>query len=326
MRLNRAALAGLLAVLFLLVGTGTAQADPAEPTNYESTIFDVDPASDAARFQIVGGDAFVEVEVSPGHEVLIPGYFQEPYLRIGADGSVWVNEDSPAFYINQDRYGNVQAPPEADGKGDPRWKQVGSDGHYSWQDHRVHWMSLDLPPTIVGDRYQVVFPWEFPVVIDGAESSVRGELVWVPSRNPYWPLLAGFIGLLPLVLWDRLTTPTLAGLVGLGVGAALAIALLQLGGTPASARGVTLSVVVPAVAGVVAAVAVVLRHRVSSRALLAGGGMLLVVWAFFNIGTLWLPVLPSAAMVELQRVGVAFVLWVSVAIVAITTLQLVRNR
>lgn len=82
--------------MFILLGTGTAAADVAVPTNYKSTVFDVDPAVPGATFTVVGGDAFMEVEVAEGHSVLVPGYFKEPYLRIDVDGSVWLNLDSPA--------------------------------------------------------------------------------------------------------------------------------------------------------------------------------------------------------------------------------------
>jgi hypothetical protein len=327
-RPNRTALAGLLSLLFILLGTGTAAADAAAPTNYKSTVFDVDPAVAGVTFTVVGGDAFMEVEVAEGHSVLVPGYFKEPYIRIDTDGSVWLNLDSPAYYINQDRYGNVQAPPEADGKGEPRWENVGSGGTYAWQDHRVHWMSFDLPPTVARDRYQVVFPWEFPVVIDGQEANVRGELVWVPSRNPYWPLLAGALGLLPLVFWDRMKVPVAAAVVGLATGVAVVIAFIQYGGTPASAGGFPLSaglLLVTAGAAIAGLVSYNERRRLALAALLAGG-LALLGWALLNVGTLWLPVLPSATISNMQRAGVALVLWAGSAVALAMGIKLVRSR
>jgi hypothetical protein len=326
--LDRGLLAGLCLLFFLLLGSGTAQADSATPTNYKSTVFDVDPATDAARFDIVGGDAFIGITVEPGHTAQVPGYFKEPYIRIDADGAVWVNLDSPAYYINQDRYGNVQAPPEADGKGEPRWEGAGSNGRYVWQDHRVHWMSFDLPPTVAGDRYQVVFPWEVPVVIDGQEASVRGELVWVPSRNPWWPLLAGMVGLLPLIFWDRLTVVQSIVILGLAASLALLIALLQLGSTPAGARSLPLSILLllVAVGAVVAAAVFWKRSPRRAQGLVGAGGLAVVIWAVLNAGMLWLPVLPSAVVANLQRAGVATVMWAGVAVAGIMGLQLVRTR
>ncbi len=327
-RPNRTALAGLLSLLFILLGTGPAQADNAAPTNYKSTVFDVDPAVAGTTFTVVGGDAFMEVEVAQGHSLLIPGYFKEPYIRIDTDGSVWLNRDSPAYYINQDRYGNVQAPPEADGKGEPRWESAGSGGRFAWQDHRVHWMSFDLPPTVGGDRYQVVFPWEFPVVIDGQQANVRGELVWIPSRNPYWPLLAGAFGLLPLVLWDRMKVWSIAAAVGLVTGLAVAIQLVQYSGTPSSVAGIPISAGLLLVVAAGALAGFVLRKRRQRLALVlvSAGGAGLLIWALFNAGTLWLPVLPSAAASNLQRAGVALVMWSGLAVTLTAGVKLVRDR
>lgn len=325
---NRIAVAGLLSILLLLLGTGTAQADNATPTNYKSTVFDVDPAAAGATFTVVGGDAFMEVAVAEGHSALVPGYFKEPYIRVDPDGSVWLNLDSPAYYINQDRYGNVQAPPEADGEGDPRWERVGDGGTYAWQDHRIHWMSLDLPPTVAGDRYQVVFPWNFPVVIDGQEASVRGELVWIPSRNPYWPLLTGALGLLPLVFWDRMKPWAIATTVGLVASLAMAIVLVQYGGTPASAAAIPVSagLVLVTIAAAIAGFFLRNSRQRSALALLGGGGVGLSVWSLLNAGTMWLPVLPSTTASNLQRAGVALVMWAGLAVALTAGVRLVRAR
>ena len=52
-----------------------------------------------------------------GTEVVVPGYEDEPYLRIGPDG-VWRNQRSPATYINLDRYApGRRCPPTADPAG-----------------------------------------------------------------------------------------------------------------------------------------------------------------------------------------------------------------
>lgn len=312
--------------VLLLAGTfvlGTASAatadDPAVPTNYKSSVFDVDPATDGAAFRIVGGDAFVEVVVTPGHTADVRGYFDEPYIRVDADGSVWVNLDSPAYYINQDRYGNVSAPPEADGKGEPRWETVASGGVFAWQDHRVHWMSYDMPPAIAGDEYDVVFPWEFPVFVDGTELSVRGELVWIPTRSSLAPLLAGALGLLPLVFWDRMRMGALSAVVGVGVCLAVVIAVLQFRGTPGVLRGLPYGLILPALATALALLAVLWREKRSTiaRLLLVGSGLSLLGWTVVNIGMLHLPVLPTDTLADLQRVGVAVVIWLAISVVVV---------
>jgi hypothetical protein len=196
-----AALAGLTAGS--IAGGTPAIADPGHPTNYESTVVDVEPRSDGVRFSVAGGDAYLTVSVEPGHTVEIPGYFNEPYIRIDADQSVYVNENSEAFFINGDRYGRSEIPGYVKGS-EPSWALVGTDGFYAWHDHRAHWMSLDLPPTVTGAQRQQVFPWSVPTVVNGMTTTVSGELVWVPSRNAIPAILAGMAALLPLLLWASL--------------------------------------------------------------------------------------------------------------------------
>lgn len=325
---DRIAATGLLVVVFLLVGVSPAFADQAKPTNYKSNVYGVDPPADGASFTITGGDAFMAVTVVPGHTLEVPGYFKEPYIMIDADGSVWLNHDSPAYYINQDRYGNVRAPESADGKGDPEWELVGDGGVYAWQDHRVHWMSFDLPPTVSRDRLQVVFPWEVPVIVDGVESKVGGELVWIPSRSAFPPILAGAVGLLPLVFWDRLKDRSIAALLALAGGLSLVLATIHFGATPATERSLQLAMFLPLVA-LVLVVGGVLVGRSNKRAVsiaAIGGGLALVTWGLANASTMWLPVLPSTTVPNLQRVGVALVMWVGATLAVVATLRLSFRR
>ena len=38
------------------------------------------------------------------------GYDDKPYARVLADRTVQVNTNSPAYYLNDDRFGNATAP------------------------------------------------------------------------------------------------------------------------------------------------------------------------------------------------------------------------
>ena len=42
--------------------------------------------------------------------VLVRGYEREPYIRISGDGTVQVNKRSPSFYLNEDRFAQVEVP------------------------------------------------------------------------------------------------------------------------------------------------------------------------------------------------------------------------
>lgn len=309
----------VLSVAIVVLSAGPALADPAAPTNYHSVVVAIDPQADGVEFAVVGGDAFLEVTVLPGHEVLIPGYFNEPYVRIDGDGSVWVNENSPAHYINRDRYGEVPVPDNVDAEGEPRWIRVGDDGRYAWHDHRTHWMSSDLPPAVSGTSREVVFPWEIPVLIDGRETTVRGELLWVPSQTPVAALLAGVIALLPLLAWRPGRTTLLAWVTVAAAVIALGITIAQNNGTPASVRGFPVLMVIPLVALIAALFALMYRNRSQMRARLTLlGGLSLLGWAIAVVDVLWLPMLPSSIPSELERGGVAFVLWAGIGVAVLS--------
>lgn len=74
-----------------MAGASPAGADPAEPTNYRSQVLTETPDALAVDVRIEGGDAFVTIEVEPGHIVIVEGYDGEEWLRVDADGTVSQN-------------------------------------------------------------------------------------------------------------------------------------------------------------------------------------------------------------------------------------------
>lgn len=317
-----------LVILVCLVVLGAAQpasADPATPTNYRSTVTAVEPEASGVVFEITGGDAFLSVSVETGHTVLIPGYFGEPYVRIDPDRSVWVNESSRSFYINQDRYGQIAPPKDLDANAPPTWAQVGDDGRYAWHDHSSHWMSHDLPPAISGDILETVFPWKVPVVIDGVDTTVRGELVWVPSRSPWGPVLAGIVALLPFAARGRQRLLARGLVIAVGSAAAIGAEVALLLGTPASARGLSVKALLPLVA--VGALGFVARYRrsrsgVSTWSILVAG-VVLLVWGASNVATLWMPLLPTSLPTAAERVMVGIVIWAGIGLSALAARSIV---
>jgi len=321
----RLARVSALTLVLLFLGSGPAYADAAEPSNYEAAVTALDPRTDVVTLEVVGGDAFLQVKVAPGHELLVPGYSSEPYIRVDADGSVWINEDSPTRYINEDRFGRVETPPDADGKGEPRWTKVADNGRYAWHDHRTHWMSFDRPPNVVGDVRQLVFPWKLPIQVDGQEVTVEGHLEWVPSRSPAVPILIGIAALFPLLALRR-RSPTLAVTVGVTAIVAIVVDLAQNAGTPASARGFPFGAIFPVIALGAGAVAVAMRkrERVTSWAVLIGA-LTLMAWAVMVREVLWLPVLPSPIPSGLERAAVALILWAGIGVLALWAVDFRRS-
>ena len=314
--LARLVLVAVAVAGFVGITARPALADPAGPTNYESTITSIEPAAPQATFEVVGGDAFLEVTVSPGHTLAVPGYFREPYIRIDADGTVWVNEDSQTLYENEDRYGVADPPAEADGLGEPRWRQVADNGVYAWHDHRVHWMSRDVPPAVAGDTRQLVFPWRIPVTIDGAETLVSGELVWIPSDSP-WPMIVVGVAAsaLAAVVWR--TKPDLLGpLAGAMAVAAGVVVVAQNLATPAAARTFPVWIVFPLIAAITAGFAGARRSiaGLTPRYLLLVSGLTLAAWAYATVDVLSSPIVPSALPILLERASISVVGGTGVAV------------
>ncbi|HAX81206.1 MAG TPA: hypothetical protein DCY40_01385 [Actinobacteria bacterium] len=323
MTFDRLLAIGLLAAAVVVATAPPALADPAVPTHYRSVVTELDPAVEGMTIDVAGGDAFLVVAVAPGHHLDVPGYFAEPYLRIDADGTVWRNHHSPSRFINESRYG-VEIPVEADPVAEADWRAVGNGGTYAWHDHRTHWMSRDLPPTIAGDRVQLVFPWELEVVLDGEPVTVRGELVWLPAVNPVGPMLIGLGGLIPIAWWRRGRNTLLAVCLGALGAAALLVATMQYLSTPVD-RAFPSEMILPAVSVVLAIAAVGWRSspiRATAARLLAA--IALVIWGLSSRDVLTAPVLPSALPAVVERSLVALVLETALVLAALIVVERVR--
>ncbi|MPZ88505.1 MAG: hypothetical protein GEU81_10605 [Nitriliruptorales bacterium] len=202
----------LVAVATLLVGVlagpALAHGRGSDATNFSSRILSA-PDLPGVSWRIYGGDEFLAVTNDSDIELVVVGYNDEPYLRIGPEG-VFENRNSPATYTNSDRYGATAPPADIDPDGEPVWDQVGSGSSYAWHDHRVHWMSPLLPPTVTaneGAETVVQERWSVPVRAGGDSAEVVGELRWIPGPSP-WPWLVGaLVVTLPVLLGLR-TEPT----------------------------------------------------------------------------------------------------------------------
>jgi len=316
---------GALAIVLLVLMAGPALADPAVPTNYRSIVNVVDPQPTGVTIEVVGGDAFLSVAAAKGSTVEVPGYFGEPYLRIDDVGAVWLNTKSPARYINQDRFGITEIPLTADAQAAAEWEQVGNGGRFAWHDHRTHWMSPDLPPTIAGDRAEVVFPWKLTITVNDVETEVRGELLWFPSTNPIGPLLVGVFGVLPLLAYRRGRVSSIAIAATLFATMTLCVATVQFAATPGFDRSAPSDLAVPMIGVVAGVIALWLKDssiRSWTAVALAGGAI--GWWAVASLAALTAPVLPSALPVGIERASVSLALWVGIGVVVGAVLELNR--
>jgi hypothetical protein len=174
----------------LLVSAPPALAHQGSP-NFLSQVNSAPPG---VTVTVLSRDDRLLLQSDGGHTVLIEGYSEEPYARIEPDGTVSVNTDSEAYYINEERDGQVPVPDSADSKGAPQWKEISKTGRFEWHDHRMHWMSEGDPEQVKDkDVRTKVFDWKVPVEVDGDKSDITGTLFWTPTPGGSvpWPLIVG---------------------------------------------------------------------------------------------------------------------------------------
>src|SRR3954469_5991867 len=90
-----------LTALLALALAPSALAHQGNP-NYRSVIDRVSPKVPGLRLQVLNLADRLELQNTPGSAVVLQGYQGEPYARLLADGTVEVNRNSPAFYLNGD--------------------------------------------------------------------------------------------------------------------------------------------------------------------------------------------------------------------------------
>jgi len=178
--------------------------------NYRSEINSIQPPLPGdVSIEVLDYDSYLQLKDLRGHEVVLYGYDDEPYARIEKDGTVQVNQRSPATYLNDNRFGEVTVPPIADSKATPEWKTVDSSGTFIWHDHRMHYMSKSLPPNVEDKGKKTkVFDYAIPMSVDGRRTVLHGTLWWVgstgTSKLPF--VIAAIVIVLgggALVLWIR---------------------------------------------------------------------------------------------------------------------------
>jgi hypothetical protein len=308
----------VLGVLAVLAVAGPASAHVgggAAGSDFDGRVLSVRPELPGVTVRVLQFGDELELVNGTATEMLVPGYDDEPYLRIGPDG-VWRNARSPATYINLDRFGRTTLPEEADAHAEPRWEQVSTEPAYVWHDHRTHWMTPGLlPPQVAADptRGHRVFEWTVPMRYGDTAVAVTGELTWSPPPSPWvvWPLsLVPALLAVGAGLFARTARP-LGVLMLVGSGATLwhALATPQPAVSLSSHAGAIVSALLPALTAVLVAA---LGFRASRRGRGAMAGLLAVVlgWLLLVVGlpdvdVLWSAHVLSSGPQLLGRLAVA---------------------
>jgi hypothetical protein len=148
---------------------------------YRSTIQAIEPPMRGLELKVLFGDDQVQLENRTGKTIVIKGYGGEPYLRFGKDG-IAINVNSPAGYVNQDRYGEATVPESATVDARPKWENLAGGNQWAWHDHRIHYMSR-IPPKPIQEEPRKphhVFDWKVPATQDGKPFFIAGSLDYTP--------------------------------------------------------------------------------------------------------------------------------------------------
>ena len=194
--MNRIAATVAIAVVALVASAGPASAHSVSgvgATNYKTTLLSVKPSVPGVTMRVIETGSRFELTNSTGTDIVVLGYQDEPYLRIGPHG-VFENRRSPAAYLNGNRRGTSAVPGSADPKAAPEWHKVSSGHTARWHDHRIHWMGNQDPPQVrrqPGQRHVVIPSWAVKMTMDGSPLTATGNLVWIPGPSPLpWVALA----------------------------------------------------------------------------------------------------------------------------------------
>lgn len=147
------------------------------PSNYSGVITSISAPMPGVQVTLSASGDELELRNDSDVEVLVPGYSEEPYLRIGP-GGVQRNERSPATYLNATVQGDSALPPQADTDADPDWVTLSSSATFRWHDHRTHWMGTVLPPAVQADpgNTHLISSWQVPLSYGGESVLINGTL------------------------------------------------------------------------------------------------------------------------------------------------------
>jgi hypothetical protein len=181
-----------IALVALALGAPVALAHQGNP-NYRSLVTSITPTVKGVDVSVLNFDDRLLLHNTSGKDVTIFDYQDppKPYAQLLGDGTVQVNTNSEAYYLNEDRLGETSVP--ANLGAEPKWKQVSKSSRFEWHDHRAHWMGKSDPPNLKDkDVRTKIDDWTVPIEIAGAKGTIAGTLTWVPLDEGGLPLAAIF--------------------------------------------------------------------------------------------------------------------------------------
>jgi len=245
----------------------------------------------------------MELVRTTAQEVQILGYSGEPYLRLDSTGT-FENTNSPAHYINLDRFARQPVPESASATAEPNWVRIGDGTSIRWHDHRTHWMD-PTPRQDVRDNpgvERLISTDSVALIVDGRPVGAVVTVTWVPppSRTTWLVIssLAACALLAALVLVPRLrrSVPALAAMASIAI---------VVGSGPSAFR---------IAAGAIALVIAIGGWLTKRSWLSAASGLVTVVFAVTHFEVFEHHYLAGWAPASLQRVAITVALAMGAAI------------
>jgi hypothetical protein len=167
-------------------GTGGANSD------YRVDITGYEGSASGFELRVVELGNRMEIERTSAEAVTVLGYEGEPYLRLDSTG-VWENLNSPAHYLNLDRFARSATPDTATADAAPQWSHLSAGKSVRWHDHRTHWMDVRPPENVRADPSveRVVFAANrIDLLVDGLPVVAIIKVTWLPPPARMWWLVS----------------------------------------------------------------------------------------------------------------------------------------
>jgi hypothetical protein len=178
-------LAAVLGALAVAASAGAHSGPGPALPGFKATIKGLQPGLPRVTVRVLGAEDRLWLSNRSSRVVTIVGYEGEPYLRFAPSG-VYENRNSPAAYLNADRFARAVVPQTAHAGAKPRWRKLGKSRAWAWHDHRIHWMATFPPQDVVADRSSAhhIFRWSVPVRAGTKRVAILGSLDYEPPSTP----------------------------------------------------------------------------------------------------------------------------------------------
>jgi hypothetical protein len=182
-RLYVVVMIGLTATVGSSTPASAHSAEGSPASNYRTFIDRVTPKSSGFSVSVIEEGNRLQLRWLTGESIVVPGYDEEPYLRVGPAG-VEENRRSPTTFLNRDRMGATAPPADVDTDAPPEWVSVSTEPVARFHDHRAHYMGSIPPQQVEAKPDEGHLVQEFSIALrQGVEEHVvTGRVMWEPGQ------------------------------------------------------------------------------------------------------------------------------------------------